>query len=134
MNNYSNGKSFIFNAEISVQSIRDLYGDDYAYIEEVFETVLKEYEILTNNIISAYTSRDIPALKAAVHKIKPIFGFVGLLTVQQQCQQFENSCHLASTIDSLVNDFGSLKDSLIKSKSLIEDEKKKLELFNNQRA
>ena len=134
MNNYSNGKSFIFNAEISVQSIKDLYGDDYTYIEEVFETVLKEYEVLTNNIISAYASQDIPVLKAAVHKIKPIFGFVGLLTVQQQCQQFENSCHSASTFDSLVNDFGSLKNSLIKSKSLIEEEKRKLELFNNQRA
>jgi len=134
MNSYSNDKSFIFNVEINVQSIKDLYGDDYVYIEEVFETVLNEYEMLTNNIISAYTSKDIPALKAAVHKIKPIFGFVGLLMVQQQCQQFENICHSAPSFDSLVNDFGSLKNSLTKSKLLIEEEKKKLELFNNQRA
>jgi hypothetical protein len=134
MNSYANDKSFIFNNEISAQSINDLYGDDYAYIEEVFDTVLKEYEVLANNINSCYTSQNIPALKAAVHKIKPIFGFVGLLTVQQQCQQFENICHSTASFDFLVNDFGSLKNSLIKSKSLIEEEKKKLELFNNQRA
>lgn len=134
MNSYANGKSFSFNDEISAQSINDLYGDDYTYIEEVFDTVLKEYELLANNISSCYASQDVPALKAAVHKIKPIFGFVGLLAVQQQCQQFENICHSAASVDFLVNDFGSLKNSLIKSKSLIEDEKKKLELFNNQRA
>src|SRR5882672_6130709 len=116
MNSYASDKSFIFNDEISVQSINDLYGDDYAYIEEVFDTVLKEYEVLTNNINSNYTSQNIPALKAAVHKIKPIFGFVGLLSVQQQCQQFENICHSAGSFDSLVNDYGLLKNSLIKSK------------------
>jgi HPt (histidine-containing phosphotransfer) domain-containing protein len=134
MSSYANDKPFIFNDEISAQSITDLYGDDYPYIEEVFDTVLKEYEVLANNINSNYTSRDISALKAAVHKIKPIFGFVGLLAVQQQCQQFENTCHSAASFDSLADEFGLLKNSLIKSKSLIEEEKKKLELFNNQRA
>ncbi len=134
MTSDSNDKSFIFNDEISTQSITDLYGDDYVYVEEVFDTVLKEYQLLFNNINSHYTSGDIPALKSAVHKIKPIFGFVGLLSVQQQCQQFETTCHSASSIDFLANDYGSLKNSLIKSKSLIEEEKKKLELFNNQRA
>ena len=134
MNNYSSHKPFTFNVEIDTQYINDLYGDDYAYIEEVFETVLKDYGILTNNIDAAYASRETPALKAAVHKMKPIFGFVGLLAVQQQCQQFESICQSASNFDSLMNDFGSLKNSLIKSKSLIEDEKKKLEIFNNQRA
>ncbi|MBS1597536.1 MAG: Hpt domain-containing protein [Bacteroidetes bacterium] len=134
MSNYANDKPFIFNGEINVQSINELYGDDYAYIEEVFDTVLKEYELLTNNIIAAYDSKNTPVLKAAVHKIKPIFGFVGLLKVQQQCQQFENTCHSATAFESVVDEFGSLKNSLIKSKSLIEEEKKKLELFNNQRA
>jgi len=134
MNSYANDKSFSFNDEINVRSITELYGDDYAYIEEVFDTVLKEYEALANNINSSYSLRDIPALKAAVHKIKPIFGFVGLISMQQQCQQFESICHSATSFDSLVNDYGLLKDRLIKSKLIIEEEKKKLEFFNTQRA
>jgi len=134
MSNYNNGKLFVFNDEINEQSMQDLYGDDYHYIEEVFETVLKEYQLLYTNITAAYALQDTAALKAAVHKIKPIFGFTGLLLVQQQCQQFENICQSAPTFDSVMNDFGSLKNSLVKSKTLIEDEKKKLEIFNNQRA
>jgi len=134
MNNQISNKPFIFNEEISTQSISELYGDDYVYVQEVFETVLREYELLTNNIHSCYDSRNIPALKAAVHKIKPIFGFVGLNAVQQQCQQFENVCQNTTSFDSLLNDYSHLNNKLIKSKSLIEEEKKKLEHFNNQRS
>ena len=72
MSNYNNGKLFVFNDEINEQSMQDLYGDDYHYIEEVFETVLKEYQLLYTNITAAYALQDTAALKAAVHKISRI--------------------------------------------------------------
>lgn len=132
MNSPSNSKAFIFNEEINAESLNALYGDDYVYIQEVFDTVLKEYVILADNIMACYCSKNIPALKAAVHKIKPIFGFVGLVDVQEQCQSFEHVCQLASNFDLLDNDYGPLKNKIISSKSLIEEEKKKLELYNSQ--
>jgi HPt (histidine-containing phosphotransfer) domain-containing protein len=134
MNSQSSDKPFIFNEKIDIQCINDLYGDYYVYIEEVFGTVLTEYKMLAENITSSYTSQNIPALKSAVHKIKPIFGFVGLTIIQQQCQDFEDLCQGASSFDLLANDFNELNDNLIKSKSLIEEEKRKLELFNRQHA
>jgi HPt (histidine-containing phosphotransfer) domain-containing protein len=126
--------SFIFNDKIDIQCINDLYGDDYPYIEEVFTTVLTEYKVLAENVTTYYASQDIPALKSAVHKIKPIFGFVGLTEVQQQFQDFETLCQSASSFELLTNDYSELNDTLINSKSLIEEEKRKLELFNRQRA
>jgi Hpt domain len=132
MNSSSNSKAFIFNDEINAESINALYGDDYLYIQEVFDTVLKEYVLLANNIMACYSSKDIPALKAAVHKIKPIFGFVGLIDVQEQCQSFEHVCQHASSFDLIDSDYGPLKNKIVWSKSLIEEEKKKLELYNSQ--
>lgn len=132
MNSPSNSKAFIFNEKINAESMNALYGDDYTYIEEVFDTVLKEYVVLADNIMACYSSKNIPALKAAVHKIKPIFGFVGLNDVQEQCQSFEHVCQLASSFDVIDHDYGTLKNNIISSKSLIEEEKKKLELFNSQ--
>ena len=73
MNIQDNNNSFIFNEKIDIKCISDLYGDDYLYIEEVFTTVLTEYKVLAENITSNYASHDIPAIKSAVHKIKPIF-------------------------------------------------------------
>ena len=130
MNNPENGKAFIFNAELDSENLQALYGDDYAYIEEVFGTVLHEYGQLSDNIISCYAAKNIPALKAAVHKIKPIFGFVGLTRIQQQCQQFEHVCQESSGIDMIEHDYGALKEVLIRSRALIEEERKKLELYN----
>jgi HPt (histidine-containing phosphotransfer) domain-containing protein len=131
MNTPTGNKAFIFNEEIDTQRIIDLYADDYVYIEEVFDTVLLEYEVLADNICSCHASGNIPALKSAVHKIKPIFGFVGLIEMQDQCQQFENSCQDASSVDSLAGDYKLLSVNLIKNKLLIEKEKGRLELFNN---
>ncbi|MFI5153945.1 MAG: Hpt domain-containing protein [Chitinophagales bacterium] len=132
MNSSPKSPSFTFDKEINTQSINALYGDDYLYIEEVFQTVLKEYHVLADNIISSYTSKNIPALKAAVHKIKPIFGFVGLIEVQQQCQQFENVCQSVSSFEMIATDYSLLENNLIRSKSLIEQEKNKLAIFNSQ--
>jgi hypothetical protein len=134
MNGSTNHKSFIFNEKINAETINALYGDDYLYMEEVFETVLKEYVVLAGNIVASYASKDIPALKAAVHKIKPIFGFVGLTDVQEQFQRFEHVCQTATSFDMINNDYGSLRNKLIDSKSLIEEEKEKLERFNSQKS
>ena len=131
MNNPSAINSFIFNAEIDTNYLQSLYGDDYVYLQEVFSTVLNDYESLTDNIEYSYTSGNLTALRAAVHKIKPVFGFVGLTAVQQECQQFENTCGTVTSPDMLARDFEVLKNKFILSKLVLEEEKKKLEIFNS---
>ncbi|HZK64064.1 MAG TPA: Hpt domain-containing protein [Puia sp.] len=131
MNNPSAINSFIFNAEIDTNYLQSLYGDDYVYLQEVFSTVLNDYESLTDNIEYSYTSGNLTALRAAVHKIKPVFGFVGLTAVQQECQQFENTCGTVTSPDMLARDFEVLKNKIILSKLVLEEEKKKLEIFNS---
>ena len=125
------GNSFIFNDGIDTAYLNSLYGDDYVYLQEVFDTVLKDYKSLTDNIDFTYTSGDLSGLKAAVHKIKPVFGFVGLTEVQQDCQLFENNCSKAPSFDSLANEFDLLKEKLTNSRYILEEEMKKLEIFNS---
>jgi HPt (histidine-containing phosphotransfer) domain-containing protein len=134
MNNQVRDNPFIFNEEIDPQGITDLYGDDYAYMEEVFDTVLKEYDPLINHILVAFNHSDLVALKSAVHKIKPVFGFVGLLKLQEECQRFEQVCQPSASFDMIVPEYTAMKNKLTRAKSIIEEEKKKLELFNSLRA
>ena len=131
MNNLSAINSFSFNAEIDTNYLQSLYGNDYVYLQEIFATVLNDYESLTDNIEYSYSSGNITALKAAVHKIKPVFGFVGMTAVQQECQQFENTCGTVTSPDMLARDFEVLKNRIFQSKQVIEEEKKKLEIFNS---
>ena len=130
MNNLKTSNSFVFNSEFDTNYLFSLYGDDYHYVQEILDTVLNDFQSLTDNIEYSYSSGNITALKSAVHKIKPVFGFVGLTAVQQQCQQFESICGTVSSPDQLSSEFETLKNKIFHSRQIIEEEKKKLELFN----
>ncbi|WP_188934097.1 Hpt domain-containing protein [Puia dinghuensis] len=121
--------SFIFSDEINGSYVIELYAGDYVMIEETFEDVLREYDVFVERIITTYHEGDAGALKSAVHKIKPLFGFVGLTTLQAQCLQFENSCQTKSCPE-LANAFVSLKKELLEAKSVIAKEKERLAAFN----
>ncbi len=131
MNNLNTSNAFVFNAEIDTNYLNSRYGDDFVYLQEVFETVLVDYQSLTDNIEYSYSSGNLSALRSAVHKIKPVFGFVGLTAVQLQCQQFEQICGAVTSPDHLSGDFETLKNKIFHSRQLIEEEKKKLEIFNS---
>ena len=131
MKDLKTANAFVFNEEIDINYLNSLYGDDYIYLQEVFGTVLQDYQSLTDNIEYSYSSGNLTALRSAVHKIKPVFGYVGLTAVQLQCQQFEQICGTVSSPDKLAGEFETLKNKIFQSKQVIEEEKKKLEIFNS---
>ena len=121
--------NFTFSDAIDSQYIIDLYAGDYVMIEETFTDVLREYDEFVNRIITTYHEGDIAGLKSGVHKIKPLFGYVGLTAQQGQCLQFENGCP-AMTREQLADAFAALEEMLLGSKSIIESEGRRLAAFN----
>jgi HPt (histidine-containing phosphotransfer) domain-containing protein len=119
MNNLKTANAFVFNDEIDANYLNSLYGEDYNYLQEVFNTVLDEYVSLTDNIEYSYSSGNLTALKASVHKIKPVFGFVGLTQVQLLCQDFEKICATVSSADQLSREFEMLKNKIFQCKQII---------------
>lgn len=132
MNNPSAINSFIFNTEIDSGYLQSLYGDDYVYIQEIFATVLNDYGSLADNIEYSYSSGNLATLRAAIHKMKPVFGFIGMTALQQECQDFENLCGTVASPEMLTRDFEVLKNKIFQSRQVIEEEMKKLEIFNSQ--
>jgi len=132
MNQSFADKTFVFNEHINTQYIIDLYSGDYVMIEETFTDVVNEYASLLENVTAAYQADDIGALKKAVHKIKPLFGFTGFTSIQSQCLQFENACEATPSLHLLATEFTSLKNSLLQTRSIIEEEKERLALFNSR--
>jgi len=125
--------SFTFCDAIDSKYIIDLYAGDYVMIEETFNDVLREYDEFVDRIITTYHESDITGLKSAVHKIKPLFGFVGLTAQQGQCLQFENGC-LAMTVERRADAFAALEKMLRGTKSIIESEGRRLAEFNASQA
>ena len=130
MNKSLSDNTFNFSEPFDSQYIFELYAGDYIMIGETFSDVLNEYDEFVETINSSFQAENVPALKSAVHKIKPLFGFVGLLSLQAQCQDFENACQQAD-LPGLRPSFNLLKDKLIQARSLIRTEQARLEQFNN---
>jgi HPt (histidine-containing phosphotransfer) domain-containing protein len=129
MNNSLSDTTFSFSPPIDGKYLFDLYAGDYVMIEETFADVLKDYDSFVQVIFSSYQAKNIPALKSAFHKIKPLFGFVGLLSIQAQCQDFENACQRAE-IPEWDDSFNALKISILEARSIIEKEKARLTAYN----
>jgi HPt (histidine-containing phosphotransfer) domain-containing protein len=127
----SSHKTFTFSDAINSRYIIDLYAGDYVMIAETFSDVLQEYNAFVEKIITSYQEKDRTALKSAIHKIKPLFGFVGLTNLQTRCLQFENSC-LELTDARLAESFSPLKVLLLEARGIIEKEKIRLAAFNAQ--
>ena len=100
-------------------------------IEETFGDVLREYDGFVERILTSYHENDRQALKSAVHKIKPLFGFVGLTSIQALCLHFENSC-MDAPAAVLAESFTPLEVQLKQARGIIEKEKGRLEEFNRQ--
>ena len=124
-------RTFRFSDAINSPYIIELYAGDYVMIEETFADVLHEYEGFVQRIITSYQEKDRAALKSAVHKIKPLFGFVGLTPLQTRCLQFENSC-LEAGDEELALTFSALREHLLEARSIIEKERDRLAEFNRE--
>jgi HPt (histidine-containing phosphotransfer) domain-containing protein len=129
MENPLSNTSFEFSSAIDGPYIIDLYAGDYIMIEETFEDVLREYDEFVERIITTYHEGDASGMKSAVHKLKPLFGFVGLTAQQSQCLQFENTC-LEMTPAQLAEAFPPFERSLRGAKGIIEKERQRLAAFN----
>ena len=69
-------------------------------------------------------------LKRASHKMKPTFGFVGLMAIQEQVKNFEDLCQKVPNTDYLKDDFKQIVATLADCKDLLASEYQKLKAFN----
>ena len=122
---------FIFNEKIDKDTLYGLYTDDFPYIEEIFATTLQHYDADFGAVQLAYESGNIEDLKRAVHKIKPTFGFMGLLETQALCKKMEDDCAGTSSITAdITNSYIHFKNMLLEAKDLIQNEYHRLKAFN----
>jgi HPt (histidine-containing phosphotransfer) domain-containing protein len=127
----NSSKKFIFSGQMDSDYLQSLYEDDFQYIEEIFGTTLSHFDPDFAAVQQAYEAGDLASLKKAIHKIKPTFGFVGLLRVQEICGEFENICQKANSTSELNQQYQQIVTTLAASKALIAAEYNKLKDYNS---
>ncbi|MEO8582330.1 MAG: hypothetical protein ABI415_00965 [Flavitalea sp.] len=122
-------KKFIFDENIDKEFIYSLYEDDYTYITEVFYSCLESVNEGIPVLHHAFELGDVLMVKQAAHKLKPVFGFTGLLNQQDTIGIFENVCVNISAIDVVKNEFEELMNQIIRGRNILEKEGKRLQQF-----
>ena len=123
-------KEFIFSEKMDKDTLYGLYTDDFPYIEEIFATTLQHFDADFGAVQLACEHENIDDLKRAVHKIKPTFGFVGLLEAQECCKQFEDTCSRVSSFNELNEAYTNIRNMLLEAKDIIQSEYLRLKAFN----
>ena len=129
MNPAKTHKKFIFNENIDEDHLFSLYENDYAYIAEVFNGSIESLKEETGHFTSAYETSDIKALKSATHKIKPLFGFTGLLHHQEMMARFEHLCENASGTSNITMQYMEITEMIKEGRNILKEDCNRLTEF-----
>lgn len=129
--NFGSPPAFQFTSVFDSEYIAGLYDADYVWIEEIFGTVLNTYNDDVSAIQQHLSENNLENLRKAVHKIKPAFGFIGMMQMQQKCQLLEDHCKSAASVSEVHNEAVSVLNECRQSQQVIQTEYERLKQFNS---
>jgi len=123
---------FLFSPALQVDFLNDLYDGDWEYAESVFENVITEIPKLMGLAGRELENENTEGLRQALHKTKPLFGYVGLPQTQAMIQQMENNCKVGSMNGAMKEDFANLKKKIKADSEILEEEFRRLTEYNKK--
>jgi len=121
---------FRFHTSLQVDFLDDLYAGDWSYAESVFGNVLEEIPRLMTLAAKELEKGSADGLRQALHKAKPLFGYVGLPETQAMIQAMENNCKHGTMNGSMHHDFEKLQIKIDADSVILKDELKRLTEYN----
>lgn len=121
-----NPNPFQFNTQLDRTFLQDLFDGDLVYASEVFNDFIQTLPEYWNEVQTAYDSNDLNALKAAVHKCKTLFGYVGYTSVLELAKDFELSCSAVTRVPELESQYRNLLQKKDEAAALIRLEHKRI--------
>lgn len=127
-------ETYQFSNHFDHQFLKELYGDDMRSAEEVFHSALIQIDQEVAEAEKLFKVKNFTEVRKIFHRIKPLFGYVGLMEVQDNIQQFEDNCIHFRDFGSLELAFENVKTIVWEAAAKISEEKGKLSHYNKQRA
>jgi HPt (histidine-containing phosphotransfer) domain-containing protein len=126
--------SFEFSEAFDRQFLSDLYGIDLHAAEEIFQSSLAQIRQEMTALDGIVARGDVDAVRRMFHKIKPLFGYMGLLSVQDYVHAFELRCHPPASMQDIEIPLAHIREIVADALVATGREYDRLKEFNNRRA
>jgi hypothetical protein len=130
----SQGVHYMFSGRFDSSFLSQLYGGDMDSAREIFDTSVHHLSLELKNAINHYENGDLAALRRVFHKIKPLYGYVGLPTLHDHILRFENKCAEVSDISELRYEFEKIISTIGDSLHILRQELGRMRSFTNSKA
>ncbi|HRP57509.1 hypothetical protein [Agriterribacter sp.] len=124
--------AFNFSPELDVAFLLELYGEDLQQAELVFESTVQQLRAELQLAENRFHDGDTAGLKKVIHKMKPLFGYIGLNETMQEFASFEAVCAQAATMAEAEGGFHHIRSISLEAIKITENEIKRLKQYNSQ--
>lgn len=91
-------EQILFNERLDCEALMEMYEGDYEHAEVVFGQFIKNAPVQMLGIAASFEQDAVEEFRAKIHKLKPVFTFVGLTSLSRQAAQLEDQCKTAGTV------------------------------------
>jgi len=125
-------EAFVFSEGFDRFFLEELYAGDTRMVEQMFGISSTQATLSMDLAGIESRSSDPARLRRVIHHAKPLFGYMGLLSVQDSVQQFEDLCHRETDMSVIRNAFDTLKSIVEEALTRVRHEQSRLQKFNLQ--
>lgn len=124
--------AFHFSPNLNIAFLQELYGDDWQQAEMVFESTVQQLRQELQLSENRFHEGDMPGLKKVIHKMKPLFGYIGLNQHMEAFATFEGVCLESETPSAAEKEFRHIQAITSEAIKTAENEFLRLKQYNTQ--
>jgi HPt (histidine-containing phosphotransfer) domain-containing protein len=118
--------AFAYNQRLDVDFLQSIYEDDTEHAAISFEQFLLKYPAQLKEVEDSFTAGDLGTFKQKLHKLKPVFSYVGLTVISAQAEKIEKQCNEIHDLNVISGQYVDLKRQLNEFIPIIEAELERL--------
>lgn len=119
-------KDFFFDSRLDGHLLLELYDDDSDHALMAFNDFLKMSPGLMGELDEQFSKGSVEIFRQKMHKLKPIFSYVGLPGMSQKAEVIEKKCKEVAAINELGVLYSDLKKNFDETYAIVKQEANRL--------
>jgi chemotaxis protein histidine kinase CheA len=126
-----NNLRYIFSGRFDTDYLQELYDNDLDTIMDIFESSVTAITAEVGHAVHHYHNGDLDSLRRVFHKIKPLFGYVGLPSLQEYVHDVESKCAHVSSVEQITSDYERIIGIVSDTVNVLTQELARMKMYSN---